>query len=169
MSILGTDVREFAASWKLQRSFNWELILPDIYGFPGFEVSKYCQSVSFGQYDMAELDEVRYGAFKRKYAGQLTVDELVVTMLIPVPDIVGEYFQLWRELVIDRVGFYLPKIAYAKDARLVMYDRDGNTSSQYRFSGVFPKTLPKFQLDYGTEEIAKVEVTLNVDRVTKEE
>jgi len=165
--IIGSSIKDFGANLRLQRSYNWEILLPDVVGLRGTDVSKFCQSVSFGQYNVDEIDHLRYGPFRTKYAGKLEIVELKLMFIVPIPDIVSEYFLRWRELVIDKAGLYSPKVKYVKDAHVVLYDVDGKEVSKFRFIGVFPKELPEFDLSYESEEILKYRVALSVDKVTK--
>lgn len=166
--LVGRNIDDFAKTWKLQRQYLWEFLLPDIAGINGMEISKFCQGVKFGEYNMGEVSRIRYGAFKKGYAGFFELDTVSAEFLKPVPDIVTEYFQSWKRLIIDDKGFYYPKQTYAKTCYVRMYDRDGAVSGNYRLTGMFPKTFPAHELSYTTEELVKFTIEFNVDMVYTE-
>lgn len=163
--LLGQVIDDFAKRWKLQRSYLWEFILPDIVGIDGTKVSEYCQDVKFGDYNIANLSEIRYGAFKSKYAGFFEVDEIVATFLKPSPDLVSTYLYRWRNLIVDSAGFFYPKSFYARNAYIYFYGTDGKQTAKFILNGVFPKNVPRYSLAYGVEDVVRYDVTFNVDRV----
>lgn len=169
-SLLVKNIDEISRRWKLQRDYMFEFIIPhDIGGVPGNEVSKYCQRVRFGQYGLADLKTLVYGAVTHGFAGPLQIPPLTATYLAPVPDLVGAFFTQWRNLIVDEKGFGKPKQEYAKSGIVVLYDTTGQTSSIYQVSGLFPKTFPAFDLDYKNEGVVAYEIEFNVDRIIQEE
>jgi len=163
--LVATNIDILAKRWKLQRQYLWEVMLPDVDGVPGLDVSQYCQEVRFGEYKMDDIAKMRYGAFQKGYAGFFAIDTVTVVFLVPIPDLVGEYLRSWKGLIIDERGFYYPKIKYAKVAYVRLYDRDGTISRSFRLAGLFPKTFPAYDLAYEREELVKFEIEFNVDRI----
>jgi len=163
---LGQAVNLYSKVWRLQRNYNWDFILPDI-GMvtSGFLISPYCQNIRFGDYSIDTVSEMRYGAFKTKYAGFFDIQSVVATFLKPVPDTVSSYFYAWRRLIISEDGLFNPKISYAKDAYVFMYDSSGAPTSILKLSGIFPKKFPAYSLSYEREEVTKFEIEFNVDRI----
>jgi hypothetical protein len=163
--LVATNIDVLAKRWKLQRRYLWEVILPDVDGLPGIDVSQYCQDVKFGEYKMEDVAKMRYGAFQKGYAGFFAIDTVSISFLCPIPDLVGEYLRSWKSLIIDERGFYYPKIQYAKVVYVRLYDRDGTISGSFRLAGVFPKTFPAYDLSYEGEDLVKFDIDFNVDRI----
>jgi len=160
-----TTVHRDLVNWDLQRTFNFEVMLPDVAGIPGYTVSKYCQAARFGDYDIATLSEIRYGAFRAKYVGFFEIKPLTLTFLCPTQDVVLEYLKAWRGLERTDNGFYGVKSSYAKTIHVMLHDRAGNTVDQFTFYGTFPKNMPEFNLTYKEESVVEYDITFNVDRV----
>ncbi len=151
--------------WNLQRTYMWDVFLPDLLYVSGLAVNQYCQDVSFGDYSVANMSSVRVGPFKSNFVGSLDIDAITLKFLQPVPDIVSAYFTAWRELCITREGYYNVKSKYAKDMYVLFYSTSGQRSEQFRLVGTFPKAMPKYTPSYSAQEIATLTVELNVDRV----
>jgi hypothetical protein len=160
----------FGGSPRFQRTYLWELMLPDdVYaGVSGYDIGKFCQDVKFGDYNMQEVSSIRYGAFRKGYAGFFDIESLIAVFLVPVPNLVAEYFLAWKKLIVSDQGFFYPKNNYAKTIRYIMYDTNGQESYRLKLQGVFPKTFPAYDVSYMREEIAKYIIEFNVDKVTRE-
>jgi len=167
MSILGQLLSDMPRQWKLQRTFNFDFLLPDISGIAGHEISKYCQDCKIGDYDIAALSTIKAGAFEQKFSGDLKIKEVVATFLKPVNDIVSDYFYAWRTLIVDKQGFHNVKSIYAKTAYLKLYDRDGSETDTYKMIGIFPTTLPSIDVSYTNEDIVKFPITFSVDWIER--
>jgi len=151
-----------------QRNYMWEIVLPTFMaGFvpmPGILLSKMCQKISFGDYTI-ESDTTRFGAFEAKYPGGMKIETMKLTFLKTVPDLVTTYFTQWRKAMISPSGLYAPKTKYAKMIYLLFLDTTGVPVNRYKFSGVFPLGMPKYNLDYATNTIISVDVDMSVDVV----
>ena len=153
-------------TWALQRSYNWQLMMPfTIEGVLGVFVSQYCQDVKFGDYSVSELTSVRYGAFQRFYAGIDQIDTVSLQFIMPVDNSVYDFFRFWRELVRSPEGHYRVKREYAKNIYVMTYDRSGIQSGQYLCHGCFPKTIPPITLSYGEDSVLKWGLDLSVDYI----
>lgn len=124
--------------------------------------------MKFGDYSITTISTIRYGGFVKGYAGFFDIENAQAEFLNPIPDIVSAYFLGWRKLIMNDQGLYYPKMNYAKTIYVQMYDRDGSVSAKYKLTGVFPKTYPKVDLDYSTDDIHKFNIEFHVDRVYKE-
>lgn len=152
--------------WMLQRSFNWQLIMPqNINRIVGYLVSQYCQEIRFGDYSIGEVSALRYGPKQRFYAGLETIDTVTLTFLKPTDNSVLTYFYGWSELMIDKDGYYYPKNNYKKNIYVILYDRTGIQTTKFILKGVFPKRKPSYFLSYASEDIAKLEIELRVDSI----
>jgi hypothetical protein len=160
MGVVIDDMR----NWKLQRNYLWELRLPEDIG-GGLEVSKYCQDIAFGDYNMEEVSTIRYGAFKAHFAGFLSVGTITATFLKPIPDIVTTYFYSWRSKIVDEQGFYYPKNSYARTIRVTMMGQDGSETCNFRFEKAFPTKFPAYELSYREGTLTMLKVEFSVDRV----
>ena len=162
-SLLGMILPDGTRKWRLQRDFNWELLLPDMGGIDGTEVSQYCQAVTFSDYGMQQVSKIRYGPYRRSYAGFYEIDDLSLTFVKPVPDYVSNYLYTWKSMITDERGFYYPKLNYAKNTYISLFDRDGSSAGSFTFKGVFPKTAIRHKLAYANEGIVKLSIDFNVD------
>ena len=168
MSDLVSNLVGFPSISEVQRTYNWDFLLPDILGIivSGAVVSKYCQSVRVGQYDMVELSRMKVGPFTKKFAGQdFDIDDVVATFVTPVPDLLSFYFSTWKSLEIDDKGRYNVASEYKKTAHCILYDRTGIPCNILRMIGIFPVKFPKFDLAYGTEDFHRFEVTFSIDKI----
>ena len=164
---LGYSVDLLGKSWKLQRSYLFELLLPDLKGISGLDIGVYCQDVKFGDYGMTDMVAVMYGSKRKGYAGFFQIPPMTATFIKPIPDLVSEYFYQWKGLITDDSGAYYPKTNYALNAYVKLYDRDGSESGTYKLLGVFPKTLPSHNLSYVEESVVKFEIEFNVDDIQR--
>lgn len=149
----------------LQREFNFEIKLPDMGAIPGLMVGIYCESVSFGQYNMSDVTKIRYGAFRKGYAGFLDIEDVRMTFLQPYPDVVSAYFSKWRKLIVSDKGFYSHKSQYAKDIYVVEFDRTSLPGGIFKLSGCFPKTFPAHSLSNTSDAVARFQIAFHVDKV----
>lgn len=166
-SILGTSVQQIAPLWKnLQRDYLFDVILPPmIGGFDGILVSRYCQTVRFGDYSIKDLVRMKYGAYKRSYAGSLDIDNMEMVFLKPNPDVVSAYFYAWRRRIVDDRGYYYPKVNYARTVWFAFQERNGILTDLFRIEGVFPLDVPKYDVSYENAGIVRITISFNVDRV----
>jgi len=165
--ILGSVVDDFRRSWELQRNYMWEAIFPTIGLYDGIAISKYCQDVKFGDYGIAELSQKRYGAYRAKYAGMMEIPNMTATFLKPSPDLVSAYFYYWKSLITTDRGYFNVKFAYARTAYIYIYNTAGKATERFKLMGVFPKTVPNYDLNYVGEDITRLPIEFNVDRIYK--
>ena len=151
----------------VQRAYNWDLVLPDIYGFlvSGVLVSKYCQSIQFHQYDVVDVIELKRGIFVRRFPASLKLDYIRTTFVVPTPDIVSTYFIKWRSMMYDRYGRCPPSDMYKRTMHVILYDRSGIPSNLIKLTGVFPMVVPAFDLDYTREAPLVYHIDFCVDDV----
>jgi len=157
-------------NWRLHKRCNWEILLPDVAGESGIEVSQYCYGISFGNYSIEALAEMKLGPYQAKYANFFKIDNIRCSFWMPIPDIVGSYFYAWRKLVVDERGHYFPKLNYAKVMYVFLFDEAGNETRRFKLEDVFPLDVPKYDLSYeGGEDLVKITVNLSVDKISLEE
>jgi hypothetical protein len=167
MDIFGIGSNFLSRMWSPQRAFNWQLLLPNIIGnIDGFNVSQYCQAISFGDYSMDQLSEMRYASKKRFYAGLQSIDAVTLTFVKPILGFVYDYFEEWWKLIIDEDGFYYPKNNYKKTCYVALFDRTGIEVSRFTLKGVFPIARPPMDnLDYANDDIVRLVIKLSVDTI----
>ena len=151
----------------VQRVYNWDCIMPDIWGarILGILVSKYCQSITFGNYNIDDIAEMNVGAFKKHFSGRMTIPNPKITLIAPVPDIVSNYFDTWKNLIIDERGFYHKTSDYKKNIYIVLYDRTGIPVKKITLVGAFPKTFPSWNLTYSDENVVKYDIEFKTDNI----
>jgi hypothetical protein len=164
ISGLGTALR--ARTWHLQRTFNWQLMMPSNFGGAiGYLVSQFCQDVQIGDYSISELSMMRYGAFQRFYAGVQAIESIDLVFVVPSDNSVLDYFYGWYEKMIDSRGYYFPKNNYRRDVYIILYDRSGVESTRFKVTGAFPTGRPRYHPSYETDDVLRTTVTLSVDAI----
>lgn len=151
----------------VQRSYIWDCIMPDVWGtgILGIVISKYCQNISIGEYNIDDIAEMKVAAFKQFFAGAMNIQNPKATFVAPIPDIVSNYFHTWKKLIIDDRGFYHKAGDYKKNIYVVLYDRSCFPSNIITLVGAYPKTFPAWNLSYGPEEVVKYDIEFKVDNI----
>ncbi len=151
----------------VQRTYLWDCIMPDIWGagILGIVISKYCQSVNIGEYNIDDIAEMKVAAFKRFFAGAMSIQNPRATFIAPIPDIVSNYFHTWKKLIIDDRGFYHKTADYKKNIYVVLYDRTGIPVNMITLVGAYPKSFPAWNLDYATEDVVKYDIEFKADKI----
>lgn len=177
--IFGFNNADVLRPWDLQRDYMWDVKLPElgastnIFGIPIgastlVDIGKFVQDIDFGDYNMKSTNEMQTGAYKNKFAGVLDVDDITMTFLRPVPDVVTPYFQKWRSLMVTSgfgSGLFYPKGNYAKTIYIYMLGVDNLITGTFKCVGCFPTKLPNYKLNYKGEGVLSFPVTFNVDRI----
>lgn len=139
-----------------------------MYSVLGQDVSPFVQDVDFGNYSLDDVYTLRHGAFQTHSAGFLSMKTVTMTILSPSSNLVTDYFQAWKNLMIDPSGFYFPKRNYANFSAIVcLYDCLGNQVDRYRLANIFPKTFPNFKLSYAEEGMVKFNIEFSVDFIER--
>jgi len=157
----------FPTITHVQRTYNWDFLLPDLYGMlvSGLVVSKYCQSVRFGQYDISGISELKAGILKKFFPDALSIEQVSTTFVSPIPDLVSLYFSKWKSLIVDDLGRYSVPSKYKKTGHIILYDRSGIPVNVIRLVGMFPVKFPAYDLSYGREDVIKFDVNFRVEKV----
>lgn len=158
---------------ELQKSFNWDIILPDVQGtsisVPGIRVSPFVQGVSFGQYTMDDVNPVQHGALKAHSAGLLSIKEISVDFICPAFSLVFDYFEGWRSLIYDANALcYSLKSNYVnggggQPGLITFYDSASNPVYQWTLVNMFPKSFPNYKLTYDSQDVMKFTADFSVD------
>lgn len=169
MQSLGFDLSGIGANlttkiWMLQRTYNWQLLMPhNINGVLGYLVSQYCQDIRFGDYNISDVVTMKYGAQQRFYAGLQTISVVSASFVVSIDNSLLKYFYGWRELIIDKEGYYHPKNNYKKSIYVILYDRSGIESTKFELVGAFPRTNPIIDLSYASEEALRYRIDFSID------
>lgn len=165
-NLSGIGAASVPRGWMLQRSYNWQLMMPHKIGeISGSSVSQYCQDIRFGDYNISDIVTIRYGAQQRFYAGLQTINVISAAFLVPIDNSLLKYFYGWRELEIDKEGYYHPKNHYKKTIYVILYDRSGIESAKFELIGAFPISHPIIDLSYTGEEAIKYRIDFRVDSI----
>lgn len=152
--------------WDLQRAYKWSLLMPSNFsGVIGYLVSQYCQDITFGDYSISELSILKSGAFQRFYAGLQTIDSVTLIFLVPSDNSLRDYFYGWYEKMIDKKGYYYPKLNYKRDIYLMFYDQMEVQSVRFLMRGCFPKTHLVEHPSYTEEGVLTAQITLSIDKL----
>lgn len=160
------NLGSISKDWDLQRTFDWRLVMPhSISGINGMDVAKYCQSVYFGNYNISEVEQLRYGPHQRFFPGLMDINRVSLEFISPINNYVYLYFMEWRYLVVNRDGLYSPKNNYVRDVYVEMFSQVGNAIGRYRLRRCFPTKLPEQNLDQAVEDVVRHTIELSVDEV----
>lgn len=151
----------------VQRQYNFEVILPDIWGLlvTGWFVGKYVQGIQFGQYNIEEISELISGPTKQFFPEKLGIAAPKMTIVTPVPDIVTFYLQSWKNLIVDKKGYYQPAEKYKKNIYILLFDRSGIPSNIITLKAAFPTTFPAYSLDYKAEDNVMFDIEFRTDGI----
>lgn len=152
---------------SVQRIYNWDCIMPDVWGagILGIAISKFCQSVNFGEYNIDDIAEMKVAAFKKFFAGVMSISNPRATFIAPIPDIVSNYFHTWKKLIVDDRGFYHKASDYKKNIYVVLYGRTGIPVNMITLVGAYPKSFPSWSLSYATEDVVRYDIEFKVDNI----
>ena len=148
---------------EYQRDYLWEVVLPDVGGANGTEVGKLVQSIRFGDYNVEEISRIYYGGHRKGYVGFLEIPSVTMIILGSVPDVAVRYFRAWKQLMISDSGLFYPKANYARDVYATLLDTTGSEVNKFRMRGVFPKTVPAYDLSYESDKVVRHEIEFNID------
>lgn len=179
---LGQNSLKFLTTPGMQRCYNWDVVFPDLSTpkeggglvgmaksalglVAGVAVGRYCQSIRIGQYDIKDIIEMKAAGRQRFSAGQMSINSMTATFVVPAPDIIASYFRVWRNSIIDNQGFYSPTKAYKKKVRVVLSGRNGIPSNMLTVDGVFPRTFPAWDLSYSDEKVITYSIEFQIDNL----
>lgn len=150
---------------NIQREYNWEFLPPGIGLFAPEYIGQYCQEISFGDYNNTPT-KLRYGSETRGYAGFYEIGGFTAKFIVPSPDVVMTYLNLWRDLIRDQQGFYSPKSKYALTSYVLIQDTTMDVTSVVKLSGTFPTEFPQHNFTYNGGGALTYTVKFNCDRVS---
>lgn len=151
---------------EYQRTYNWEVMFPfTIGGVPGAIVSKYCKAIAFGDYQFKEITEQQRGPKSLFTPGTLSIDAVTAVFLVPTPNLLNGYFSAWRNLIVDKDGFYAEQNKYKRPIYVRLYTTQGITAGTIKLVGAFPQNNYKYELSYSTEAVVKHVINFSIDDI----
>ena len=168
LSPIGTESR---SEWQVnpQREFLWDFILPS--GIQSLDnetallVSSFCLEVTVSPRKLQGVTDITYGGEKRSYPGRTTVPSIRAKYICPFPDVVGDFFRRWSNLVVSERGFYRPKSQYTGDGSIITYGRDKSVNFKYRVRNLFPISIGEVNLSYNNQNFVSYTIEMSVDRI----
>jgi len=165
MSLIQRDI-ESLRSQSMQRTYNWEVIMPTILPTPGETASQLIQSIKYHDYETDAPQEVRDGAYKVFYAGDLRRPTLEITFLENELAFTKLYFSNWKNMMLDRHGLWKKKIGgYARDIILLYFTTSGIPLREVRFVNAWPLKWYGADLDYAANNIVRVTIPFACDLI----
>jgi len=173
METLARSLTGFPDYLGVQREYLWSIFLPGMETMPipllgaiqSNLVNRYCQSVRFGNYDISELFKLITGAKTKSFGSKLSIDQVSMTFIVPVPDVTTSYFLAWRRLVVSEEGYYNPSSYYKRRVSIVMEDRTGVGTNFISLIGCFPVKMPVYEPAYGKEDVLRCNISLSIDDI----
>ncbi len=170
MSLFGNDALTIR-SYRLQKTYNFECLLPLVGIADPLKVSRLVQSVNYSDYEMTGVQGMRYGAFQSFYAGFMTKREFSISFLETEDHDVKRYLNAWRELIVDRKGRFKHKkgflFGYAKPIFLHYINSQGNTTNVVEFKYAFPVSFSSWKTDYNESSVQKLEAHFVCDTINE--
>jgi hypothetical protein len=168
MGLLGDDILA-VRKYKYQKVFNFECILPIVGIADPIKVSRLVQSVNYIDYEMSDVEGMKYGAFQSFFSGQFKKRPFTISFIETEDQDVKRYLNAWRELMVDRHGLYKKKkgflFGYAKPIFLNYLNNSGDTVNVTRFKYCFPISFSPWRLDYNESGLQKIEATFVCDKI----
>lgn len=156
---------------RFQRSYNWDVLLPDmgfsLGGLIGLGVGQFVQGVDFGDYKF-NSSQIRVGPYNTSFVGSIEAPKISITFLKPSPDVVSLYFNQWKKLMIDEKGLYKPKSSYQKNIYVRFIDSTSLALNKYKLIGAFPLNFPSYDLNYTDSRVTTYKIEFSVDRIETE-
>ena len=150
----------------LQRNYLWEIKLPSIVGGgDSSAVELLAQDVIFGDYSINTPGILRVGALQSFYAGLLTLPNFQVIFLVPSPNILADYLDAWKSLIVGSDGLFSVKSKYQNDIYVRFLNTAGSITGQYKCIGCFPTIFPVYNLAYSTNKFATVRILFALDKI----
>lgn len=134
-------------------------------GIRGELLSKFCVDINFGDYSLQDLIELRWGGKSEFFPGTMRIDQVSMTFVVPNPDIVGMFFQAWRNKILTPQGFYGVKFDYMRNIYVWLETTNYFPISRFVLKRAYPLTVPSFKMSYDEENVLRYTITMSVDRV----
>jgi len=145
-----------ASSVEPLRQFRWILSLNGIDAYTALSTER--PHYTIGEIAVPYINTTRY------LAGKLIFNEMKITLWDPIAPSAAQKVQQWvglnYEILTGRSGY---KDFYTKDFDLKLLDPPGGIAQQWQFKNAWPKDVNFGGLDYKSEEMANVDLSLRFD------
>ena len=156
----------FSNGSEPQRNYLWEVIFPPIPG--GCDpkiIEPLVQDLVIGEYSMNGINSLNNGSLQSFYAGLFTIPTFRMTMIVPNPNVLSDYLNAWKLLIVDSNGLFSVKSVYQKSIYVNFLNTSSQISGFLKCIGCFPKIFPVYQLDYRSGKHSTVLVTFSIDNI----
>jgi hypothetical protein len=153
----------------LQRNYLFQVRLPDIVGTTRMPdptpIESLVQDVIFGDYSFNNPSKLVVGPYSSFYASLLTVPNFQIIFLVPSPNILADYLNLWRGLIIKSDGLFGIKSDYQASMYVQLLNPQGTITGSYKLIGTWPTVQPVYNLGYAANRVATVRILFSVDKI----
>lgn len=160
----------------LQKKYAWNIVMPLPANFsfdlplglsipePGM-ISTKAISVDFGLPFSISTFIMDWGNRKNKSIEKVDVDDISIRFIEMEKSFIMLYFRLWWSNIVTKRGIYNPQSKYKKSILIILLSSDWYKSTVFRLDGCFPKVLPKYSLDYTSNDLLVIDVKFSCDNV----
>lgn len=150
--------------YEPQRNFDWWLTL-DI---PGGDIVKLAISSVTGISESNEPIELHYGNEVHYVAGKARFDAGQLSIRDMVDVDVASKIDEWRRLVYDpNSGVIFRADKYKKTGNIQLLDTMGISRANWEIRGLWPQAVNFGDLDYESNDLVRIQVTMQYDRAIK--
>lgn len=113
--------------------------------------------------------EAPYLGMKSKLAGDVTFEDLTVTVLMDNDFSIRNNLEIWMETIkANEAAIGLESALYKRTGTIVALDNQGDEIAEYRFIGIWPNTIAAVDLAFDTNDtIAEYTVNFSYDYWTR--
>jgi len=153
---------------RFQRTYNFEVLMPDLFPYPGELVAPLIQSVEYEDYNILEPSQMKAGPYIEFYPNSFAKPSLTLTFMETDEGLVKLYLGRWRNRIVDSKGLWGQKygtLGYAQDIIVTYLNNFQIPLREVKFRKAFPLVSYKAKLDYMDNDILKIQVPFSCDRV----
>lgn len=113
--------------------------------------------------------EAPYLGMKAKLAGDVTFEDLTVTVIMDNDFAVRNNLEIWMETIkANEAAIGLESALYKRIANVVALDNEGEEIAEYNFVGIWPSSIAPVDLSFETNDtLAEYTVTFSYDYWTR--
>jgi hypothetical protein len=113
--------------------------------------------------------EAPYLGMKAKLAGDVTFEDLTVTVIMDNDFAVRNGMELWMETIrANEAAIGLESALYKRVGNVVALDNEGEEIAEYTFIGIWPSSIAPVDLSYETNDtLAEYTITFSYDYWTR--
>lgn len=113
--------------------------------------------------------EAPYLGMKAKLAGDVTFEDLTVTVIMDNDFAVRNGLEIWMETIrANEAAIGLESALYKRTGNVVALDNEGEEIAEYTFIGIWPSSIAPVDLSYETNDtLAEYTITFSYDYWTR--